>query len=48
MTILMVRGVWSDRYQISGLILWLLIFIELEQRKNRSITKFVLLALSKY
>jgi len=48
MTILMVRGVWSDGYQISGLMLWLLISIELEQRKNRSITKFVLLALSEY
>ena len=48
MTISIVREVWSDEYQIWGLMLWLLISIELEGRKNRSITKFVLLVLSKY
>jgi len=48
MTISMVREVWSDRYQIWGLMLWLLISMELEGRKNRSITKFALLVLSKY
>ena len=47
-TISTVREAWSDGYQISGLILWLLISMELEWRKNRSITEFTLLTLSKY
>ena len=46
MEILMVKEVWSNRYQSLKIILWLSISIEVRWRNMRSMTKFESLALS--
>ena len=45
MKILTVNGAWSERNQSSGWMMWLLISLELDCKKNRLITKLVLLTL---